>query len=547
MTTAQPVAGPPRRAWLVLVAAMVLLYGFLLGTRGLNEPDESRYAAIALAMTRPGGDWWEPRMSGYGHYDKPPLIYWATALSFRAFGVNEWAARLPSLLGAFLALGGLGWTAYRLRGPWAAWWAVLVCGTSAQFWVFGRILSPDMLLTGWCTLAVAAWAEGRAAEGSGQEGIDGRRGRGGSWGWWLGSLACWALAWWTKATPTLVPLLGLTAGVVIIRDRAGLRALRPWRLFPAVILLGAPWYLSMLRSYPELEHFFFARELAGRLVGRAVGRHGSWWYYGPVSAWGWLPWWPVAAWVAWRARGRLFGGPARTVLTAWTQRLGVEGWLLLVGLASLSATSSKLASYTLTLAPWAALLVGRAVVRVAVLPSGGFRRAWLAPAAAFALVAGVGIATLPPRWERRLGTNTSLREVSRFLRRQGATRVDTDRYWPGLEFYLGRETVHYVLRIDGLPSGTDDPGAACGRDERYRERDSDPGVPPDEFVFPERWPSLPPGAAVPRAGGGWWFVRFYRRPKLLVDQALQTTDPARRPVEVRRIGDFDVYRLPEGP
>ena len=82
-----------------------VLLGFGLGSRGLNEPDEGRYANIAMAMAAPGGDWWEPRQSGYGHYDKPPLIYWATALSFRAFGLNEWAARLPALFGAALRVG----------------------------------------------------------------------------------------------------------------------------------------------------------------------------------------------------------------------------------------------------------------------------------------------------------------------------------------------------------------------------------------------------------------------------------------------------------
>ena len=113
---------PRRRDWWLLAAFLGLLLCFGLGLRGLNEPDEGRYANIAMAMARPGGDWWEPRQSGYGHYDKPPLIYWATALCFRAFGLHEWTARLPPLLGAIFALLGLGWTAGRLRGARVAWW-----------------------------------------------------------------------------------------------------------------------------------------------------------------------------------------------------------------------------------------------------------------------------------------------------------------------------------------------------------------------------------------------------------------------------------------
>ncbi len=155
-------AFPRRSDWWLLAAGLRVLFVFCLGSRGLNEPDEGRYANVAMAMARPGGDWWEPRQSGYGHYDKPPLVYWVTALAFRAFGFNEWAARLPPCLGAAMALAGLALGGGApVRGARGVVGSVLLCGTSVQFWVIGRLLSPDMLLTGWCALAVAAWAECR--------------------------------------------------------------------------------------------------------------------------------------------------------------------------------------------------------------------------------------------------------------------------------------------------------------------------------------------------------------------------------------------------
>ena len=573
---------PTRRHWFLLAAGLCVLFVGFLGSRGLNEPDEGRYANVALAMARPGGDWWEPRMSGYGHYDKPPLVYWATAASFRAFGLNEWAARLPSLLGACGALGGVGWTAYRLRGAAVAWWTVLLCGTSVQFWTCGRLLTPDMLLTGWCTLAVAAWAEGRQrveagrqkAEGGrqGKKATEGPRARpakfakvaegetGGNsgparemagWGWWLVSLLGWTLAWWTKATPALIPLAGLTLGVLLTGDRAGRRALKPLLMFPAMIALGSPWYLSMLHTYPELKKFFFGRELAGRLAGRVDGRHGTLLYYVPVSLVAWLPWWPVAVFQAWRGRARLFAGPWRAVAARWTRRLGLEGWIVLTGLVILSLTASKLSSYTLTLAPWAALLMARAVAGR--LPAAaGWRTPWLGLAAAFAVGALAGAAVLPPRLESRLGVNSSVREVAAFLRAQGAARVDADRYWPGLEFYLGRSRVRYVIRVDGSARADLAPGSAVtGRErratriERYHERESDPGVPPNPFVEPALWPRAQPPTADRPVGGGWWFVRYHRQSKPRFDRSLADTEVSLRPVKVVRIGDFDLYRVPE--
>lgn len=473
---------PVQRRWLLLALGLCLFFSVGLGSRGLNEPDEGRYANMGRAMAL-SGDWWEPRMSGFAHYDKPPLIYWATAASFRALGFNEWAARAPSLLGALLALGGVSWAGWRLYGERTAWWAALICGTMVQFWAIGRILSPDMLLTGWCTLGVAAWAECRH--------------RGGAWGWWLGSLACWTLAWWTKATPALIPLAGLTAGVYLTGDRAGRAALRPWLLVPAILVLGAPWYLSMLQRHPELRGFFFGRELAGRMAGRVDGRHGSLVYYVPVSLAGWLPWWPLGAWALWQRRA--------SGLAQWRRRLGTDGWIVLTGLLIFSAAASKLPTYTLTLAPWAALGLARLI---------GERRAaapWLA-----GVFAAVGIAgtMLIPRHESALGVNSSTRAVCAYLRARGATRVEADRYWPGMEFYLGDGVPRYIVR-----------------DKNIRERASDPGLAPDRFTDPAAW----------TPAGGEWLVHLRK-----VRKSRLRAVPLAAGESWVRLGDFEIGRLAPG-
>ncbi len=57
----------------------------------LVEPDESRYAQIALEMVN-SGDYLVPRLQGEPYLDKPPLLYWATAASFNLFGQSELAA-----------------------------------------------------------------------------------------------------------------------------------------------------------------------------------------------------------------------------------------------------------------------------------------------------------------------------------------------------------------------------------------------------------------------------------------------------------------------
>ena len=88
-----------RVAWLVLIAACATIL-FSQIAFPLIEPDETRYAEIAMGMID-NGNWVTPMLDGKPYLDKPPLLYWSTAVSLLAFGRNEIAVRLPSLLSAF--------------------------------------------------------------------------------------------------------------------------------------------------------------------------------------------------------------------------------------------------------------------------------------------------------------------------------------------------------------------------------------------------------------------------------------------------------------
>src|SRR5476649_2318372 len=84
----------------VLYAALLLLAAVILfepAGSGLAEPDETRYAEIPREMLA-AGDFVVPRLNGLPYFEKPPLLYWANAASFRVFGQTPWAARLPTRL-----------------------------------------------------------------------------------------------------------------------------------------------------------------------------------------------------------------------------------------------------------------------------------------------------------------------------------------------------------------------------------------------------------------------------------------------------------------
>lgn len=79
--------------WLLLLGWLAFFWN--LGKNGLLDETEPLFVEASRQMTVTG-DWITPYFNGVTRFDKPPLIYWSQAIAFQIFGVNEWAARLPS-------------------------------------------------------------------------------------------------------------------------------------------------------------------------------------------------------------------------------------------------------------------------------------------------------------------------------------------------------------------------------------------------------------------------------------------------------------------
>jgi 4-amino-4-deoxy-L-arabinose transferase-like glycosyltransferase len=113
-------------------------------------------AQIARNMLA-SGDWVTARLDGIAYLEKAPLTYWLIALSYKTFGVRDWAARLPLALAAVI----LCWVTYRFA-RWgfdeeAGLYAGIAIATSVGLFLFTRVLIPDTALTLTITGAVWAW------------------------------------------------------------------------------------------------------------------------------------------------------------------------------------------------------------------------------------------------------------------------------------------------------------------------------------------------------------------------------------------------------
>jgi len=228
-----------------LLLAVILAF-FQLGERPLSSPSEARYGLIAREMLT-GGDWVQPHLNGVRYYEKPPLLYWSLAASYRLFGQSEAVARLPSAAAYVATVAVTFFLAGELLGASAAPLAALVFATSAGPFLFGRFLNIDTLFVFWLTVSLLGL-------------VLTARGRRGP----LGPLLFWgglSLAGLTKGLAGLVFPLGTAATYALFADARRLgRDLRPRLGGVIVALVLVPWHLILAVRDPDFVRFYLLNE-----------------------------------------------------------------------------------------------------------------------------------------------------------------------------------------------------------------------------------------------------------------------------------------------
>ena len=153
----------PRSIALIVLAWLILHVGSLF-TPGLLDDVDSVYLQIAREMLQ-RHDFVTPTIDGIRFFDKPPLMYWLAAGSFRVFGVHDWAGRIPLALltlALLLATYALGLRLFSAVSPAAhpdraALYASLALATSIGPYLYTRFYIPDIVVTLWLTLAIHAF------------------------------------------------------------------------------------------------------------------------------------------------------------------------------------------------------------------------------------------------------------------------------------------------------------------------------------------------------------------------------------------------------
>ncbi|PLC54294.1 phospholipid carrier-dependent glycosyltransferase [Pollutimonas nitritireducens] len=298
-------SGSSKTAWGAL-AALLLLPLISMAVIPFYDTSEPRYAETARMMAQ-SGDWITPWFSpGVPFWGKPPLSFWAQALSMKAFGFTEFAGRLPSwiclLLTTIIFLTGL----KSLRGPRVALWTAIVYSSCALPYISSGAVLTDPFLALGTTLSLVSFAV-VAQHGSHSSTQPGGEPNGQCTGakhkhkpgWWpygfflglaVGLLAKGPLAIVLSGAPVLLWL--------VLNRKTATAASLPWgKGVLLVAALSAPWYiLAEIKTPGFLDYFIvgehFRRFLdpgwAGDLYGSAHRRvYGTIWIYWLQASFPW--------------------------------------------------------------------------------------------------------------------------------------------------------------------------------------------------------------------------------------------------------------------
>ena len=135
----------------IILCIVVYIIGSI--TVPLMEIDSVQYANISREMLL-NKSFLQIFDQGKDYLDKPPMLFWTSALSMYIFGINDIAFRLPSIFMAILAI----YSTYKFTMLYyakeIALLAALVLASSQAMFLITHDLKADTMLMAWVILGI---------------------------------------------------------------------------------------------------------------------------------------------------------------------------------------------------------------------------------------------------------------------------------------------------------------------------------------------------------------------------------------------------------
>jgi len=340
------------RAKDIAILTLLLLVLALPGLANLPaiDRDEARYAQASVQMIETG-DYVNIRFQDRARNKKPAGAYWLQSASVQLFSDVEkremWAHRIPSVLGALLAILATYWGGLRLLGRDGAMVASALLGVSMLFIFEAHIAKTDALLCGFSALALASIGHLRSGGGRKSAIL-----------FWI-ALGCAVMI----KGPILPLLVGLCFISLFIWERKA-SWMKPLGFWPGPILfllIVLPWMILIWRATGGA---FFSEAIGGDLTPKLQGgheKHGGPPGYHSVATW--IMFWPSCLFLlpglvfAYRAASNRHGSQTPISRSARLLLCWALPYFILVEIIP-----TKLPHYTLPVYPAFALMAALSVL-----------------------------------------------------------------------------------------------------------------------------------------------------------------------------------------
>ncbi|MDD3885906.1 MAG: phospholipid carrier-dependent glycosyltransferase [Victivallaceae bacterium] len=251
-----------------------------LGGRPMLSPDEFRYAEIPREMIA-SGNWSAPTLLGVRYFEKPVLGYWLTAASFKCFGENAFALRLPAALGAGIAAFFIALLVFQAIGDHkVAALAAALFLTAGLVYGVGTTAVLDLPLTAFVTGVLCTAYLALAEPCFNRRKIFLLISCG-----LLGGGAFMVKGFIGLALPGVAVL-----GFVLWERRWKELWQMPWIPLVAAVAVVLPWAWAVHRAQPDFWRYFLVEEHWQRFTGGTDSDHVEpWWFFLPVLAGGIFP------------------------------------------------------------------------------------------------------------------------------------------------------------------------------------------------------------------------------------------------------------------
>lgn len=141
---------PKIPVWIFVILAILHISAVRVG---IMDIDASQYAEMSREMAE-SGDYLQLFDRGRDYLDKPPFLFWISAIGIKIFGVSNLGFKLPSILFALFAIYATYRLARLLYGENTGRMAALIFGTCQGMFLMTNDIRTDTVLMSWVITAI---------------------------------------------------------------------------------------------------------------------------------------------------------------------------------------------------------------------------------------------------------------------------------------------------------------------------------------------------------------------------------------------------------